>query len=543
MPIDGTPETTWPVLRRRSVEDLAVHPDGRVCAALITGLLWVDDGLVPQMQKLPGGALCVDIDAHGQLAAGGGTGRVWISRQDAPIGHYVAHEGRVEAIHRLGPVVLSGGTDSRVVRADLDAEQLQTFVGHVDGVTAVVQVDEARVASGSADGALKLWDVQSGKPVWSLRLPGGGPISALGVPGGVLLATGKDRSVRVFDLQDGAEQGMFTGHSRSVAGIFPTGSHTFWTFGRDRRLVGWHLDDLQTHPPPFFGHSDGVRAVALGTDTAWTASRDGSLRQWALDSARAIGAPLQVSEGAVQVLLPVAPSALAFGGTNGVVGIVDLADSGRTRVHRSLHEGPVTCLRAVGDDLLVTGGADGVLRTWDRTGLSPLSARRDHADRVRCLAVVDAENGVVTGSYDHTLLRVQPLGGPVLARFEGHSRPVIGVAVVGGRVVSGSLDGTVRSWRLDGRSLHTANGDPDGIVGVVGLGSGHALTVGRSGQVDLWAVDGLQRLHQLGLGVPLDGVDAVAAPSGGWTVLVGDQRGGLHRLHARPRLQTAPLAP
>jgi len=538
---DDAPAVTWPVMRRRSVEDLAVHPDGRVVAALVTGLLWVDDGLVPEMQKLPGGAMCVCIDKQGNLAAGGGGGRVWISRDDGPLGHYAAHESRVEAIDRKGSVVLSGGADARVVRADLHSEEMHTFIGHVDGVTSAIIVDGDRVASGSADGAVKLWQVTSGKPLWTVRLPGGGPVHALEVCGDWLLATGRDRSVRVINLQDGDDRGIFTGHSRAVGGLFATGPNTFWSFGRDRRLMSWHLDDRQITPPPFFGHSDGVRAVVLGDNHAWTAARDGTLRRWNLATAQPSSTALQVSQGAVQVLHHQDDGHLVFGSTQGAVGVVDAR--GRTLVLKELHEGPVTCLRALGDAMLVTGGADGVLRTWDRTTLAPLSARRDHADRVRCLAVVDEDRGVVTGSYDHTLLRTHPLGGPVLARFEGHTRPVIGVAVVKDTVLSGSLDATVRAWELDGTALSTAAGDPDGVVGVVAIGPEHAVTVGRGGWVHLWIVRPLQAIAKIDLGVPLDGVTARQRSDGAWNLLIGDQRGGLHHLVTDPRLQTRPQAP
>ncbi len=539
--LDQAPEVVWPVMRRRSVEDLAVHPDGRVVAALLTGLLWVDDGLAPETQKLPGGALCVQVDEHGNLAAGGGGGRVWLSRDDASLGHYAAHNSRVEAIDRKGTVLLSGGADARVVRADLTSEEMRTFIGHVDGITSVKIVDTDRVVSGSADGAIKLWQVSSDQPVWSIRLAGGGPVHALEICGGWLLATGRDRSVRVYDLENGQESGLFTGHSRAVGGLFATGPSTFCSCGRDRRLVSWHLDDRHASPPPFFGHSEGVRAVVLGDEHAWTASRDGTLRRWHLPTAQASGAALNVSQGAVQVLLERQDGYLEFGSTQGAVGIVD--PRGRTLVHKELHDGPVTCLQALSDTLLVTGGADGVLRTWDRTTLAPLSARRDHTDRVRCLTVIDEAQGIVTGSYDHTLLRVHPLGGPILARFEGHTRPVIGVAVVEDTLVSGSLDGTVREWELDGTALSTASGDPDGVVGVVAVGPSHAVTVGRSGWVHLWALRPLAVVLKVHLGVPLDGLTARRRPDGTWNVLVGDQRGGLHHLVADPRLQTDPRAP
>ena len=134
---------------------------------------------------------------------------------------------------------------------------------------------------------------------------------------------------------------------------------------------------------------------------------------------------------------------------------------------------------------------------------------------------------MVTGSYDGTLALVDPLGGPVQARLDGHTRPVVGVAFTGAHIVSGSLDGTVRCWQPDGTLLHTVEADPDGIVGVCHTGRGEVLAVGKSGHATLWRAADLHRLGHIQLGVPLDGLGSASTAAGRVWVGIGDQRGGI----------------
>ncbi len=523
----SAPEVVWPVLKAQTVEQLAVSPDGTVSAATLRGLLHIAPDRAPELRKIGGGALCIAIDDQGHLAVGTGRGTVWLGDDHADFNGYQAHESRVEAIARRGSVILSGGADARVVWADLDAEAATRFVGHVAGISAVCLDRHGMGFSGSEDGAIKAWGGPERDLVWSARLPGGGPVHALAVQGDRLLATGRDRAIWALSRTHGTIEGAWIGHHRPVGGIFPVEGTRFCTWGRDRTLRTFATPPRATLPG-YYGHSEGVRALLVEPDRLWTAARDGTVRQWLRPDGTPIGAPFRLTSAAIQVIARHSPTSLYFGTTDGTVGIVD--DRGKVLERQKLHEGPVTCLARLSPDLLVSGGADGVLRTWDAHRLTPLAARTDHTDRVRCLTIV--HDHVVTGSYDGTLARVAPLGGPVHARFEGHTRPVVGVAFTGTLVVSGALDGTLRTWQPDGTPLASATADPDGVVGVTSVGGGRVVTVGKSGQVALWDSVPLARVHALSLDVPLDGLAGGPPIDGQAPVCIGDQRGGITVLGA-----------
>ncbi|HCH65425.1 MAG: hypothetical protein CL927_02145 [Deltaproteobacteria bacterium] len=534
-PLDGSPSTAWPLFTRTPVAQLAVHPDGSVWVATTKGLYRVVGPDPDTVQRMADTTLCVAIDSAGHIAAGTGQGAIWLGKNPSGIQAYAAHKSRVEAVDRRGPVIFSGGTDARVVWADLDADKAVAFSGHVSEVTAVcLDATASRAFSGSKDGSVKAWTGIDGQMAWSTRLPGGGPVHHLVVWNDRLLATGRDRSIWSLTLDKGQLSGPWVGHSRPVGGIFPVGPQTFWTWGRDRSLRRFALP-APSGTPPFFGHSNGVRAVLIEEDHMWTASRDGSLRQWQVPQGIPAGPALQLADiAAVQVLERHGADTLFFGSTDGTVGIVDT--KGRVLHRQKLHEGPVTSLLRLHDSMLVSGGADGMLRSWDARRLNPLAARSDHTNRVRCLAAVDDQ--VVTGSYDGTLALVDPLGGPVQARFEGHTKPVVGVAWTGAHLVSGSLDGTVRCWRPDGTLLHTVEADADGIVGVCHTHGAYVLAVGKSGHATLWRTPDLQQEGHIKLPLPLDGLGCATTTTGTVWVGIGDQRGGITVLEVLPSAST-----
>ncbi len=508
------------------VNALATLPNGDILVGTLQGVLRQSRNR-PQPVRWDGPphALCLHVDPHGLCAVGTGNGKVWATDAHGRWLSYGAHKGRVVHVARWGDALVSVGSDNVVLVADISRAEAQPLSPPTTPTTALAFADAHTLLTVTTDGTLTAWTLATRSPAWTARVPEGAPKASLAVTDGVVAVAGNDRGVHCFRLHDGAHLGRLPGHTRPVAWVLahPHRPGALWTFGRDRRWVHVHVSDAAPIPP-WSGHTDGIRAIRCADDIAVTAARDGTIRRWSIETGHPIGNPFRVSAGAVQVLAPAPHGDLWFGATDGTVGTLD--PNGAVRNRQRIHEGPVTCLAPWTPDLLVSGGADGVLRTWDARSLAPLSARRDHTDRIRCLAVSGPGEALITGSYDGTLLRVHPLEGPVLARFVGHARAVIAVVMLDGHVVSASLDGTLRSWTLDGTPRATVTADPAGVVGLTALGDDGVVSVGKSGAVHVWAGASLAPADQWALDVPLDGLAATRGPHG-WVILVGDQRGGL----------------
>lgn len=197
--------------------------------------------------------------------------------------------GRVRslAVTQDGTRIATGSEDSTVRIWDVaSCRVLTTLTGHIDRVTAVAfSEDGRRLASGSHDGTVKAWDVATGAELWSrsahLRW-----ITALVItPTGHVVSASHDRHVRVCELSSGME-------------LFDTSNATQWVTAlavtpRGERLVSGSAEgklsvwDLRTVKElgSWTGHAASVNALGITPDATQvvSASEDGTLRVWRLD--------------------------------------------------------------------------------------------------------------------------------------------------------------------------------------------------------------------------------------------------------------------
>lgn len=119
-----------------------------------------------------------------------------------------------------GRHVVSGSYDETLKVWDLErGEELHTLRGHNDPVLAVAMMPDGRHAvSGSGDGTLKLWDLASGEEVQTLRGHAKAVAAVAVTPDGRHAVSGSyDETLKVWDLERGSVVASITGEGWYLA--------------------------------------------------------------------------------------------------------------------------------------------------------------------------------------------------------------------------------------------------------------------------------------------------------------------------------------
>jgi WD40 repeat protein/Mrp family chromosome partitioning ATPase len=212
-------------------------------------------------------------------------------------------EGHSSAINSVvfspdGSRVASGSYDSTVRVWDVQMGVCeQTLKGHSYAVNSVaISPDGSRVASSASDSTVQVWDVQTGVCEQTLEGHSDKVHSVVLSPDGSRVVSGSnDSTVRVWDVQTGACEQTLEGHSRAVNSVVfsPDGSRV--ASGSDDSTV--RVWDVQTGAceQTLEGHSHAVNSVVFSPDGSRVASGsyDSTVRVWDVQT----GACEQTLEG------------------------------------------------------------------------------------------------------------------------------------------------------------------------------------------------------------------------------------------------------
>ena len=242
----------------------------------------------------------------------------------------------------------------------------------------------------------------------------------------------------------------FVGHGDFVKRVAVVGTTLAVTASADATVRVW---DVRTAAATatLKGHRRGVEALALlptaGDDTLAlaTGASDGELRTWTVRAGR--GGPAVIEARVLGAHLTTVYDVVAASG------VLWSASADKTVQARDLATGNVVsalehtdwvrALALTPTGQVVTGGHDQVVRVWDAE--VPFASVRPQGRR-------GEEGGGHGGRTEGSMAWVGDAGAAqaeaVVTSFEGHFDNVTALAVWRHVVVSASLDGTVRFWRL-----------------------------------------------------------------------------------------------
>jgi WD40 repeat protein len=275
--------------------------------------------------------------------------------------------------------------------------------------------DGRRLVTASDDNTGRVWDAQTGAPLFELR-GHQGPVrfAAFSPDSRYVVTTSTDRTARVWNVETGREVAALEGHGKNVlrAAFSPDG-HQVVTASVDNTARLWEaysgkqIHNLDQHTGPVrdaIFTPDGKNILTISDD--WTA------RLW--DAAT--GSSIRVFEGHTGPI-----RSATFGVDDSDAGVLGL--------------------------LLVTASADKTVRLWALDKSEPIDTFSEHGADVWSVALSGDGRRVVTASDDGTA-RVWDVGTKVSLILAGHTEPVhfAMFSADGSNVVTASNDGTARVW-------------------------------------------------------------------------------------------------
>jgi WD40 repeat protein len=294
----------------------------------------------------------------------------------------------------------------------------RTFKGHSDWVTGVAFSSYGRLASGSWDQTVKLWDVLSGQELRGL--------------------SGKVKEVQALALsRDG----------RWLAAENSSNTVTLWD-----ATTGKEIRTLPSDKPLGAVGTSWVYSIAFSPDSRWLASAvdDKTVRIWDMSTGRAARDLTGFRRSVIYVAFSPDGRFLASGNDDKSIRIWEVSSGEEIRTLNGHKKLIYAVAFSPAGRWLASASADKTVKLWDVATGRDVRTLTGHGNAVTSLAFSPDGRWLASGSWDKTIKIWDVATGHELQTLgaQDHSIYTVAFDSRGRWLASGSEDGTINLWRL-----------------------------------------------------------------------------------------------
>jgi len=371
------------------------------------------------------------------------TVRLW----DAETGESLAtlpHEGTVDDISVSHRGLIASATYLGLnIWRQASAECIARLRGHELGFNCVAfDATGHRLASGSEDGTVKLWNLDRPHDPLVLHTNGAFVRAVAFSSNNTVVASADLHDLLLFDVPSGERRSVMgaEGPFRDVA-FCHDGSHL--AAAHAEAVSIWDIEQSLPIAVLATGEATSVHFMPDGVRIA-VAVPLGAAQIWNFRTQRLIQS---LSEGTSRIAVSPDGSLLAEANDVGVIYIHDLAGGNSRRINA--HNAPINTLGFSSDGTrLLSGSSDRTIREWAVATRKLLLTLEGHHGAVLSAVFSPSGDRIVSASFDGTLKVWDASSGALALTLRGHEKAVNTVAFSadGRLIVTGSDDQTVRIW-------------------------------------------------------------------------------------------------
>lgn len=454
-------------------------------------------------------AVAFSHDGKNMLTAGeDGKAYIWDVATGEQLHELVGHTGAIlgAAFSGDGSIIATAGEDKTVRLWNLTTEEVRLLQGHEDFVESVAfSKDGKNIISSSLDRTVGIWQASTGKLLRRAEVHESEVWDAIAAPSGNILSAGVDRVVKIWNIVGKDSVAVYQTLKGPRGGIenltLSSDGQIVAAASRDKSVYVWNAQDGKFRYE-LKGHTAPVWAVAIAPNKQFIVSggTDKSVRIWSLTNGALIGE--LGTAAALVTAVASAPSQMVTWKTSREVTIWRKGNTERHILGKG--DNPTAQLSPNGNFVLATDSLNTSTLWQSESGQAIRTYKNMPALMVKKAAVAPDGKLIAIGDMDGMVNLIEAQTGQLLRRIgkEGGAVNHVAFSADGQKLVAGRSDRSVLVMAVGSGTVLHGFQNMKGLISDVAISSNGQFVAATSkdSTTTIWNVDtGMQSAQVKGV--------------------------------------------